>query len=1322
MTLMRWRMHLVVLLAATATAGVNGSGAEIAVSTGDELAVSVSGTGALEGLSVRGESLLAGGLGEFHPVAIYDVTQGEQFLPVEGKAAMEGEKVVVQEGQLDELSLRLAARYEAADQFVKVKLRVSYTSGEDRGLLVRFALPIRAEGWLWWDDMDSARKIGTAGTFEQSQGIREFASLPEWRDKPALRMGSHSVNFCNVITGPVGLCYAVPLDEPRIFRTGYDAERGLFYIVYDLALAPQTDPPGTAELSFYLYRCDPDWGMRSALDRYYRLWPQFFAKHVEKEGMWMAFSKLSEIDNVNEFRFAFQEGAPEPGYDDELGVYSLTYFTHAGMFANIPDYNPGADPEPSYQRQLDAMREQFRRSTGSAEIFDASGLHDAEGKLSIKRTAVYGHIIAQYNLDPELPYGEHMLQRIPGVFQSYRERRGGRLDGFYYDGITTGVNYRRDHFKHAGYPPTWDPVHKKPFVYNYFSSVEFAREVAERLHRDGKITMMNGAMGSSFYTAPYLDVMGAETGLRINRSSFNYVRSICRQKPFVTLLKGNFSQLSEADFALFMKRCTAYGVFPGFFDWPPSGLGPGSRYWDHALWYERDRPNHRKYQALCRQLAAAGWEPLTLARSSDGSLAVERFGSAENGEVFFTVLNDRAGPVDTLISIPADALPDDPVVVDEVALRWLAGASRSGDILEVPLTLGPESLAVLHVASKQRLARSHAEEILKNFALRREMARIDKGRPEQLVHWPATSSGAYQRDDVDGRSCFKLASDSDDQIKGATQWVMLYQDEPEPLKLRVQLKCDKVTPGSQGRLLVDALLCHVNMKTRFTERNRQRFELDGGTYGWRENEIIIRPERPLRSIQLSLYLWKCSGTAWIDEISVTPLDEPDHEYVVDPGLNEWYERATADQQSEIDARFAGLEARVERLVHLSPNALEDACLSALNEASSHRKWIRDNKLENPCRRPLRELDDATPRLSLVGSTLMGVRGPYVDAPATAVPGEEIPVRVRVEGAETLQVRYALQAPNGWRSEASGGGTFTVTVPEGSLGTTARLAATAVVQSFAGASLPMEEAVEVRVVPVIEAAMRLGDVSASGEEFRFAVDVANNGPTPMAVSLRTQLPQGWRLDAPLETCTVPPKSAQSIEFRAIPADQTKPGRYEIRAELSSASLSAPLEFSQAVAFLPASLNLLNNPDFEAGNANWATNEGHCEIDGSQAHGGKQCLKLHNSSPADRSGASQTITLNQKTPGPIIVRGHAKAENVSGQAGSTFSVYVDIYYTDGTPLYGQTIDWQTGTTGWQHGEMTIRPAKPIRNVNVYLLLRGHSGTARFDDIFVAEAPLQ
>ncbi|OHB80925.1 MAG: hypothetical protein A2V98_26400 [Planctomycetes bacterium RBG_16_64_12] len=302
-----------------------------------------------------------------------------------------------------------------------------------------------------------------------------------------------------------------------------------------------------------------------------------------------------------------------------------------------------------------------------------------------------------------------------------------------------------------------------------------------------------------------------------------------------------------------------------------------------------------------------------------------------------------------------------------------------------------------------------------------------------------------------------------------------------------------------------------------------------------------------------------------------------------------------------------------------------------------------------------------------------------------MPGEKIAVGVRVDGAQGAKVGFGIQTLPGWHSEEAGEGRFTVVVPQDALGTTGTLVATAAVQSASGLALVLEETVRVRVVPTLEAAMRLDDVSASGEKFHFAIDVSNHGPLPTEVLFETQLPQGWRWQAPLE------------------------------------KLAAPLEFSQAVLFMPGSLNLLKDPGFEGESVSaWGKSEGGYQIDASQFHGGKQSLKLHNSSPTDRSGAVQSIALNQKAPGAIFVRAHAKAEGVSGHADSSFSVYVDIYYTDGTPLYGQTINWQTGSTGWQHGEMTIEPAKPIRNVNVYLLLRGHGGTAWFDDILVAEAP--
>ena len=1293
---------------------------EMSVTTGDKLGLAISENGTLKQLSVDGKNIARADTPDFCPLSVCDVTKGSDFIPAKGPTAGEANSAIVQNAAMDSLSLKAAARYEASAELIRVKLSVTDTTGADRGLYVRFALPVDAEGWSWWDDMATPRKIGPAGAYENSRAMREFASMPEWRDKPALKMGSYAVNFCTVITGPAGLCYAVPLDQPRIFRTGYDADKKLFYIVYDVALAKEMNPPGTADFTFYLYRCDPAWGMRGALDRYYRLFPQFFAKHVKQDGMWMAFSRLSEIDNVNEFRFQFQEGAPEPAYDDKLGVDDLTYFTHAGMFANIPGYNPEKDPPPAYDRQLAAMRDQFKRTTGRDGIFDESGLFDAEGKLAIMRTSVYGHIIAQFNLCPQLAYGHYMLDRIPEVFASIRKAKGGELDGFYYDGITTGINYRREHFKTAGFPPIWDPVNKKPFLYNYFSSTEFAKEAAERLHAMGKITMMNGAMGSSFYTAPYLDVMGEETGLRIDRASFNYARTVCRQKPFVTLLKGNFSKLTHDDFVLFMRRCVAFGVFPGYFDWPPSGLGPGSQYWGHAEWYERDRLAHRKYQTLAQRLAAAGWEPLTLATSSAPGISIERFGSVEKGEIFLSVLNDGQAQAETVISIPSAGLPPDWVVVDEDAQQRL-DAKVSDNQLQIPLNLGPESLAVLHLASKQRFAASQTAEILKNLDLRKQMTKIDADRPELLVHWRAVSGG-YERDRIAGKPCLKLSNKAETESKGAKQWVMLYQDQPDPLVLRLKLKCDNVKPAKGGQFAVLAALAHVNMKTHFTVTQKETYDLDAGAYDWRTKEIVIKPERPLRSIELTVSLKNATGTAWIDEVSITPQAKPDHEYVVDPKLEQWYDPLPADRAQDLDAKSAEIEESIRQLAQATPADIPGACAPILGKLSALRAWITDNKLENPCRRALREADDATARLALVYTALKGISGPKVLAPDSAVPGEEIAVTVEVAGLAGEPVDYALDAPKGWACKPTGNGRFLVSAPAEAVGAAGEVRATALIGDKPDQRLALIASKTIQVRPALDATMRLDDISTDGRRFDFVIEASNNGSAPLSGSLKTKAPDGWRIENPAGAVALAPKTRTDVKFSAVASEAAVPGLYEIGAELAPATQAAPpCAFSQKIFFVPGSANRLQDPGFEkTGAPDWSKNEKGFVVDTSVFHSGKQSLRLSNDSPTEESSASQTITLNQKTPCPIIVRGHAKAEKVSGHPDKGFALYVDIYYTDGTPLYGNTFGWQTETTGWQYGEMVIEPAKPIRNVNVYCLFRGHAGTARFDDLFVAEDP--
>ena len=151
------------------------------------------------------------------------------------------------------------------------------------------------------------------------------------------------------------------------------------------------------------------------------------------------------------------------------------------------------------------------------------------------------------------------------------------------------------------------------------------------------------------------------------------------------------------------------------------------------------------------------------------------------------------------------------------------------------------------------------------------------------------------------------------------------------------------------------------------------------------------------------------------------------------------------------------------------------------------------------------------------------------------------------------------------------------------------------------------------------------------------------------------------------------------------------------------------------------NLLFNANFEETSKNQVTgwnpyqNGYQYRSSGGQMGGGIVCQ----STVANQGyGASQKVEMNREYFAPLIVRGWSKSENVSGNPDSGYSIYVDIEYQDGTPLYGQTANFPCGTHGWIQRQIMIYPSKPVRSLTVYALFRGHSGTAWFDDFALYE----
>ena len=79
---------------------------------------------------------------------------------------------------------------------------------------------------------------------------------------------------------------------------------------------------------------------------------------------------------------------------------------------------------------------------------------------------------------------------------------------------------------------------------------------------------------------------------------------------------------------------------------------------------------------------------------------------------------------------------------------------------------------------------------------------------------------------------------------------------------------------------------------------------------------------------------------------------------------------------------------------------------------------------------------------------------------------------------------------------------------------------------------------------------------------------------------------------------------------------------------------------------------------------------------EGHTGSQSIACERLEGEGEFGASQALTLNRTNIAPFIIRGWSKAENVSGSPDNGYSLYVDIVYADGTPLWGQTVSFTCG----------------------------------------------
>ena len=613
------------------------------IATEDGLALGFAADGRLVSVKVDGAELGGGDQPPLLGFFVRDVAEDADLVVFEGQP-------VATEGGLKSTctapgaKLGLDVTFQPAADHIAVQVSVRNEAQGDRAVTVYFALPFPAGDAVWWDDIINTRPATNNATYGAFDRMSAGAN------------GHHSVYPFGCIAGEQALALAIPMDYPIYHRIAASPASRQLFLAADLALTEATTKfPNRADFSFVIYRCEPRWGLRSAAERYYRIFPRFFERRMSEDGGWVCWGNCEGMTNLVElgFKYHWGPGGPEAvAFDDANGLYSFLYNDSARYFADVGqfDHRPKRDEAVAGMRLLldaENPREQILsvrdKATGRRRYEgreSAMGREAAENWLkdsiaAVKASAALdsnGEIEVGYltnrkdwggedwwtgrcfcNIDPDIPggYGQFLFDRIlaPTV-ADYREQ-GGELDGFGLDNYFSNchaLDFSRDHLAACDFPPTFATGDFRPVIVGDTMVYEWVVELKRRLEAEGKWLMANTGRQPFPFAQHLLDMNGLEWGLARTAPP---TRALAYHKQVVTL-----PVKPEHYEEPFIKAHLPMAAFPG-------GYASKTRFAPDT----EVAGLYAKYVPIIKRMNAAGWEPIPWATSDTDEVSIERFGA-----------------------------------------------------------------------------------------------------------------------------------------------------------------------------------------------------------------------------------------------------------------------------------------------------------------------------------------------------------------------------------------------------------------------------------------------------------------------------------------------------------------------------------------------------------------------------------------------------------------------------------------------------------------------------------------------------------------------
>ncbi len=595
---------------------------------------------------------------------VRDVAAGTDFVTIEDSA----------------LDLELECQTTEEDGIAFFDVVLSDTAGGDRAVTLIYAIPVAAEQCRWFHDPRRSMSVEPG---------REY--LNSTRFAVGVNGQLSRYPFAAVANASEATALGIDMAHPAFFRAGYNAGTEELFLAYDIGLTPEKP---AARLRFCKFHFEPEWGFRAALEVYYEAFPRHFVRRVAEQGLWMPFAKISEVKGWQDFGFRFKEGNNETAWDDEHGILTFRYTEPMTWWMRMPKELPRT-PDAAL---AEAMRLAQQENDSRAQALLTSGFHDERGRFPARLLNLPWNDGAVWSInsmpnvrgeatDFKNKWNATLRERL------YGSQRTADLDGEYIDSsegyVTDELNFRRDHFAIAQTPLTFSSTAHRPAIFRGLIAFEYARALADDVHAMDKLMMANSTPIQLCWLAPLLDVLGSETDWNpagvwrpMSDGDLLFRRALCGDKPYCFLMNSEFERFSHELVARYMKRCLAYGMFPGFF----SHNASEGHYFTRPELYERDRSLFKKYVPLCKAVAEAGWEPIPHARSNREDVYVERF-----GRQYLTVFNDSGRSQEVTINAEIDIAGSTPDLVSGRNIEW-----RNG---QATIALEADDVAVLRISS-----------------------------------------------------------------------------------------------------------------------------------------------------------------------------------------------------------------------------------------------------------------------------------------------------------------------------------------------------------------------------------------------------------------------------------------------------------------------------------------------------------------------------------------------------------------------------------------------------------------------------------------------